>query len=91
MLVSAMMVRSQDGMRSYNSRFFRSLAMEWDRDHVILRLVAENSGGARIVLKEYNTYDIVGAEAYIRRQFEIIEEAMNDGKKQRNVDEEGCA
>lgn len=91
MLVSIMMVRSQDGMRSYSTRYFRSLAMECDRDHVILRLVAENSGGARIVLKECNTYDIVGAEAYIRRQFEIIEEAMNDGKKQRSVYEEGCA
>lgn len=40
-----MMIRNQDGTRSYNTRYFRSLAMEWDRDHVILRLVAENSGG----------------------------------------------
>ena len=71
-----MMVRTQDGSRSYSTRHFRSLAMEWDANNVILRLVAETSGGVRIVLKEANTYDVVGAEAYIRRQFEIIEEAM---------------
>ena len=33
--------------------------------------------GGVVTLREVNSYELVGAEDYIARQFKIIEEAMN--------------
>lgn len=56
------MRRMKDGNRSYSARYFRSLAMEWDRDHVVCGWSRRIRGGVRIVLMEINTYDIAVAD-----------------------------
>ena len=70
------MIKTQDGKRMFNPRYIRSVWIESDENGVMLRVVAEIQGGV-VILREVNTYETIGAEAYITRQFEQIEEAMS--------------
>lgn len=71
-------IKSQDGKKIWNPKYLRSAWVERSPDGVMLRIRAEVQGGV-VTLREANSYELVGAEGYIARQFEIIEEAMNCG------------
>lgn len=72
-------IKSQDGKHIWNPKHVRSAWVERSQDGVMLRIRAEVQGGRVVTLREVNSYELVGAEDYIARQFEIIEEAMNYG------------
>ena len=71
-------IKSQDGKHIWNPKHVRSAWVERSQDGVMLRIRADVQGGI-VTLREVNSYELVGAEDYIARQFEIIEEAMNCG------------
>ena len=78
-MVSIMnMIRNTDGTRLLNPRYIREIRITSDEDGVMRYIVAHLQGGDTVELRKVNTYEMVGAEAYTKRQFELIEEAMSN-------------
>ena len=73
-----MMIRDVTGTRSINPRYIDEIRIVTDRYDVANRIVAYLHGGGAVTLRQVNTYDVAGADAYISRQLELIEEMMNN-------------
>ena len=73
-----MMIRDMTGARLLNPRYIKEISVESDRDGATKMIVAYLRGGGSATLRKVNIYDVTGADAYIARQLELIEEMMNN-------------
>ena len=69
------------GKSAYNPKFFRSIHITEDEDHVMLKIVAITDRGQKITLKSINTFETPEEEArrFINEWFAYYIKAMEGG------------
>ena len=74
------MLRDVTGTQLINPAYVKRIRVTTDADGLMKYIVADVSGmGGVVTLRKVNTWEVVGADAYIKRQLELSEEDMNNG------------